>query len=39
MVVKLQNRQHHWIALVELIEMDMWMTPIGLRMRVMADGR
>jgi hypothetical protein len=32
MWVNRENGNHHWIALVEIIEMDMW-TQIRLRMR------
>ena len=31
--VKVKNRVYHWKALIEMIEMDIWMTSIGLRMR------
>ena len=31
--VKVKNRVYHWIALIEMIEMDIWMTSIELRMR------
>ena len=31
--VKVKNRVYHWKALIEMIEMDIWMTSIGFRMR------